>query len=151
MKYIFYCFILLFFICNYTNAENLQLTNFHRNYENYQNNDLIEELNFAENQIFQKNEKNEPFLTKLERLEMFLFGAIQSGDLGYRIGNVHRNSYYYHNPFNTRNFHPYSYEYHKPNYRYPRYRNVNHPYYEYIPQQILPKNYSLGTTVRIID
>ena len=55
MKYIF-CFVLLIFlVCEYSKAETLQLTNFHRNYRDYQNENLLEELNYAE--ISQKSKE----------------------------------------------------------------------------------------------
>lgn len=146
MKYIFYCLLLLLFITDFVSAETLQLTNFHKNNNNYENENLIEELNYAENQIFQKNERNESVLTKLEKLEMILFGAIQAGELGYRIGNVYKNcNGYYDYGYGWRNTYPvYGYYPHKAIY--------NPARYNYIPPvQTLPKHYSLGTTVRILD
>ena len=159
MKYIFYCLILFFIICEYSLAETLQLTNFHNNYNNYQNENLIEELNFAENQILQRNEKNESLLEKLEKLEMLLFGTIQSGDLGYRIGNIYANSkgYYYDSyRLNRQNgvgkMYSKPYGYYHPKYRYHPHNSAYSPYYyNNLPRQTLPKNYSVGTTVRILD
>ena len=152
MKYIF-CFVLLIFlVCEYSKAETLQLTNFHRNYRDYQNENLLEELNYAENQILQKNEKEEPLLTKLEKLEIILFGAIQAGELGYRIGNVYKNSsLFYNDGYGRRNFYPHCSSHYYPYYSLHRPNSPRYYYENYPPQPLLPKNYSLGTTVRIMD
>ena len=109
-------------------------------------------MNYAENQIFQKNERNESVLAKLEKLEMILFGAIQSGELAYRIGNVYQNCNRYYGydyglnrlPLGRNTYPVYGYYPHKT------IHNPSH-YNHALPMQNLPKHYSLGTTVRILD
>ena len=158
MKYIF-CFCFVFFAAIPAFGDVVQLTNLTQN-NDYIPANYLRELNFAEKQIFQENRINEPVLSKLEKLEIALFGAIQVGETAYRIGNVYKScrdiygrgygEYYFSNGRNfyrdrrLRNYHsPYK----------PVYRNIYHPYYydNTIPIQTLPQNYSLGTTIRILD
>ncbi len=155
MKYIFYFTFILSISCNISLADTIQLTNLTQG-PKYTQNDYIEQLNYAEQQFFNENTSDEFILSKLEKLEMFLFGAIQAGNLGYRIGNIYNQSKAYHNRRYAINYpnrripaHNYKYySYPTPSITTPPHR---YPYYTALPVQTLPKKYTLGTTVRIID
>ncbi len=158
MKYIFYFAFLFLIIKEAAFADIVELTNYSQAANNI-GNDYIEQLNYAENNILQRNETCRPILSRLEKLEMILFGAIQAGDLGYRIGNVYQSSSHFgdrryrvnyldrHNNFYHRRYN----DYYDSRWTIPYNNGIYYPYSNNLPIQTLPRNYSLGSTVRIID
>lgn len=88
MKKILFLLVLLLFITPAI-ASDFTLENNHKMYNNYEK-FLLNDLTFAEKQIFKKTYKRDKLIERLERLELAIFGAIQSGDEISRIKTLRK-------------------------------------------------------------
>lgn len=199
MKRIF--FLVVFFVyTGIAQAEIYSLNNNHKQiYETQET--LLEMLQFAENQLFDKTYKKNSITQRLERLELALYGAIQDGIEAQRIYNLKKSltnvasggyglqynmpnfnlsqnqsggsfwsfgnsTFGYNNPYNNCRYNnfwsPYKHKshYHKHHsHRLPPphlrgSHRVGSPYYHNnnpIVNGDFSKNYSMGTSVRILN
>ena len=90
MKKVFTLILILFFAMP-ANADIFSLNHNNENfYSNKFSKNLLDDLVFAEKQIFNKTYRNDDTIERLERLELALYGAIQSGAEAKRIKNIRK-------------------------------------------------------------
>jgi len=87
MKKFFFLF-LVFCCVNSAQAEMFTLDNHNNGYYFQTDETLIEMLKFSEKQVFNKVYKKDNINERLERLELAIYGAIQTGSEAMRIQNV---------------------------------------------------------------
>ena len=59
-------------------------------YINFSKKELLNDLSFSEKQIFNNTYKSDDITSRLERLEIAVFGAIQSGEEDFRIKKIRK-------------------------------------------------------------
>lgn len=87
MKKILFSFI-MFCAISTSYANDFSLENNYKNYNKTYEKTILENLLFSEKQLFKQTYKRDNLETRVERLELALFGAIQDGDEFVRVQNI---------------------------------------------------------------